>query len=204
MRQAIRDSLFWIAGLAAIILLVLLASLITPKTLTRAQYQELGFFRFDTPREISEMSLVDHTGARVTNDSLKGKWSLLFFGFTFCPDICPTTLSVLNDAVQDLENPPQVIMVSVDPQRDTPSILAAYVPRFNPAFRGFTGKLADIRNFATNLNVAFRKVPGLEIGTYSVNHSANIVVVNPHGQYTGFIKAPHTADLIQGILSHLD
>lgn len=204
MKQGVGRSLLWIAGFISLMLGLFLASYMTPKSLSKAQFQELGFYRFDTPRQINEFNLVDHKGNRVTNDSLEASWSLLFFGFTYCPDVCPTTLSVLNEAVNNLENPPQVIMVSVDPERDTPSILADYVPRFNPAFRGFTGEFDDIVALATQLNIAFGKVPGPELGTYTVEHSASIVVVNPHGQYAGFIRAPHNAQNIQRIVSHLN
>jgi protein SCO1/2 len=204
MQQGVRNSLFWIAGFIALILGLFVASYMTPKSLSKEQFQELGFYRFDTARQISQFNLIDHTGSGVTNNSLEGNWSLLFFGFTYCPDVCPTTLSVLNEAVNNLENPPQVIMVSVDPERDTPSLLADYVPRFNPAFKGYTGEFDEIVSVATELNVAFGKVPGPELGTYTVEHSASIVVMNPLGQYAGFIRAPHNAQNIQRIVSHLN
>ncbi len=203
-KKGVRNTLFWIAGFISLILGLLVASYLTPRTLTNEQFRELGFYRFDAPRLISDFSLVDHTGRTVGLDELRGQWSLLFFGFTFCPDICPTTLSVLNDAVGRLENPPQVVMVSVDPQRDTPDKLADYVPAFNSTFRGFTGEFDEIVSLATEVNVAFGKVPGPELGTYLVSHTMSIVVVNPMGMYEGFIKAPHNAQNIQKILSHLN
>jgi len=203
MQQGVRNSLFWIAGFIALILGLFMASYMTPKSLSKSQFQELGFYRFDAARQISQFDLVDHTGMRVANDSLEGGWSLLFFGFTYCPDVCPTTLSVLNEAVHNLENPPQVIMVSVDPERDTPSLLAEYVPRFNPAFKGYTGEFDSVVRLATELNIAFGKVPGPELGTYTVEHSASIVVMNPLGQYAGFIRAPHNAQNIRRIVSQL-
>ena len=203
-KKGVRNTLFWIAGFISLILGLLIASYLTPRTLTSEQFRELGFYRFDAPRLISDFSLVDHTGTTVGLNELQGQWSLLFFGFTFCPDICPTTLSVLNEAVSRLENPPQVIMVSVDPQRDTPDKLASYVPAFNSTFRGFTGEFDEIVSLATQVNIAFGKVPGPELGTYLVSHTVSIVVVNPMGMYEGFIKAPHNAQNIQKILSHLN
>jgi len=203
MQKGVGNSLLWIGGFIALILGLFVAGYMTPKSLSKAQFQELGFYQFDTPRQISRFDLVDHMENRVSNESLEGRWSLLFFGFTYCPDICPTTLSVLNEAVNKLENPPQVIMVSVDPERDTPEVLANYVPRFNPAFRGYTGEFDDIVRLATQVNIAFGKVPGPELGTYTVEHSASIVVVNPRGQYAGFMRAPHNAQNIQRIVTHL-
>ena len=200
--KGIRRTLLSIAGFISLILGLLAASYMSPKSLTTDQFRELGFYKFDNARVINDFSLVNETGNKVTLDSLKGQWSLLFFGFTYCPDVCPTTLSVLNDALSKMENPPQVIMVSVDPERDTPEVLANYVPRFNPAFGGYTGEFDEIVSLATQVNVAFGKVPGPEPGTYQVEHSVSIVVVNPDGHYAGFIKAPHNAQNIQRIVSN--
>ena len=202
--KGVRNTLYWIAGFISLILGLLIASSLAPRTLTNEQFRELGFYRFDAPRLIRDFSLVDHTGISVGLDELRGQWSLLFFGFTTCPDICPTTLSVLNDVVSRIDNPPQVVMVSVDPERDTPDKLASYVPAFNSAFRGFTGEPDEIAAFATQVYIAFGKVPGPSLGTYQVSHTASIVVVNPMARYEGFIKAPHNAQNIQKILNHLN
>ena len=201
--KGIRRTLLSIAGFISLILGLLVASYMSPKSLTTDQFRELGFYKFDNARVIDDFSLVNEAGDKVTLDSLKNQWSLLFFGFTYCPDVCPTTLSVLNDAINRMENPPQVIMVSVDPERDTPEVLAKYVPHFNPAFSGYTGEFDEIVSLATQVNVAFGKVPGTEPGTYQVEHSASIVVINPGGHYAGFIKAPHNAQNIQRIVSNL-
>ena len=203
MQAGVLKSLLWIAGFISLMLGLFVASVMSPKLLTKPQFQELGFYQFETPRQINEFELVDHLGNTVSNENLLGQWSLLFFGFTFCPDVCPTTLSVLNEAVSKLENPPQVIMVSVDPERDTPAVLANYVPSFNPAFVGYTGTFDGIVSLAVQLNIAFGKVPGLEVGAYTVDHSANIVVVNPRGHYAGFMRAPHNAQNIGKVVSHL-
>ena len=201
--KAIRRTLVSIAGFISLVLGLLIANYMSSKPMTNDQFRALGYYQFDTPRVINDFNLVNEAGEKVTLESLKNQWSLLFFGFTHCPDFCPTTLSVLNDAVRKMEIAPQVIMVSVDPERDTPEVLASYVPRFNPAFAGYTGEFDEIVALATQVNVAFGKVPGLELGTYQVEHSVSIVVVNPGGHYAGFIKAPHNAQKIQKIVSNL-
>ena len=201
MDSGVRRSLLWIAGFISLILGLFLASHLSPGSLSEEQFRALGYYRFEQPRTIAGFRLLDESGNSVSPESLKGHWSLLFFGFTHCPDVCPTTLSVLNDAVGQLENPPDVVMVSVDPERDTPEKLAAYVPQFNPAFHGYTGDFDEIVKFATSVNVAFGKVPGDEPGTYTVDHSASIVVVDPQGRYAGFIKAPHEATRIARIMN---
>ena len=165
-----------------------------PRVMTSSELKLNGAFMFDTPRALPEFALVDHHGEAFNGESLKGQWTLVFFGFTYCPDICPTTMAFLSRFVGELDGLPEaedtrVVLVSVDPARDTPERLAEYVPYFNPAFTGVTGDFLEIHRFATALNTPFRKVPG-EDGNYLVDHSANVVLINPRGDYHGFFKAP--------------
>ncbi|MBL6690181.1 MAG: SCO family protein [Pseudomonadales bacterium] len=203
MDTGVRNTLFGIAAFISVILGLLVASIMMPRPMTAEEAQELGFYRFDAPRVISDFDMTDQAGNPVNLEDLKGQWSILFFGFTTCPDICPTTLSVLADAVADIENPPQVVMVSVDPDRDTPEKLGQYVPAFNPAFRGFVGSFDETVNFAQQVNVAFGKVPGAGPGTYLVDHTASLVLIDLEGRYAGFIKSPHNAQNIQKITASL-
>ena len=164
-----------------------------PRVLTVSEMKINGAYLFDTPRNIGEFELIDHRGQPFTPASLEGQWTLVFFGFTHCPDVCPTTLSFLDEFVQELEGTEvdgtQVVMVSVDPARDTVEQLATYVPYFNPAFTGVTGEFLNVHRFATALNTPFRKVPG-QGENYQVDHSSNVVLINPRGDYHGFFKAP--------------
>ncbi len=117
----------------------------------------------------------------------------MFFGYTHCPDICPTTLSFLNQFIKQLEGTEaqdtQVIMVTVDPARDTVDKMATYVPYFNPAFIGVTGDFLNIHRFATALNAPFRKVTEPD-GNYLMEHGSSVVLINPRGDYHGFFRAP--------------
>ncbi len=203
MDKNVRNTLIWICGFIALVMGLFLYSFLAPKQLTEMQYQEMGYFGFPKAREIRPFQLTNQEGASVGLSSLKGGWSLLFFGFTYCPDICPTTLGVLNQAMKKIEKPPSVVLVSVDPERDTPELLKQYLVGFNPAFHGYTGEFDQIVGLATNVNVAFGKVPGPEPDTYLVDHSASIVVVSPQGEYVGFIKAPHQAEKIATIVNSL-
>lgn len=160
-----------------------------------------GFYLLETPRRFGELDLVDHEGRPFTRERLQGRWSLLFFGFTYCPDICPTTLADLDKFVASLEpsevEDTQVAMVTVDPARDTAEQLARYVPYFNRSFTGVTGEFLDIHRFATALNIPFRKEAGAG-EDYLVDHSANIVLINPRGDYHGFFRAPlDRADMLR-------
>jgi protein SCO1/2 len=164
-----------------------------PRVLTATEMQINGLYVMETPRNFGEVNLVDQYGEAFTNERLQGKWTLVFFGFTYCPDICPTTMSFLNDLLGQLEGTEvedtEVLMVSVDPARDTVAVLAEYMPYFNPDFTGVTGDFLDIHRFATALNTPFRKVPG-QGENYLVDHSANVVLINPRGDYHGFFKSP--------------
>lgn len=198
-----RNTLFGIAAFIAAILGLLVASVIMPRPLSEEDARAIGFYRFDEPRVVTAFSMTDHENNPVGIDSLKGQWSIVFFGFTTCPDICPTTLSVLAEAVRGLEASPQVVMVSVDPDRDTPEKLSQYVPAFHPSFRGFSGSFDETVNLAEQLNVAFGKVPGDIPGTYQVDHTSSLVLIDPEGRYAGFIKAPHRAEHIQRVVREI-
>ena len=165
-----------------------------PRLMSPAEMQINGLYLLDTPRDIGEFTLRTHRGEDFAPQDLEGQWTLLFFGFTYCPDICPTTMAFLDQLVGELDGTEaaadtQVVMVSVDPARDTEEQLAGYVPFFNEDFTGVTGEFRDLFRFATALNTPFRKVPG-QGDDYQVDHSANVVLINPRGHYHGFFKAP--------------
>ena len=135
-----------------------------PRAMTEPEMKINGLYLLETPRDIGAFKLTDHHGEAFDPARFEGRWSLVFFGFTYCPDICPTTMAFLNDFMSSLEGTEvedtQVVMVSVDPARDTVEQLASYVPYFNPDFIGVTGEFLDIHRFATALNAPFRKVVG--------------------------------------------
>jgi protein SCO1/2 len=164
-----------------------------PRVMTTAEMQVNGLYLFETPRDLGQFALQSHRGKPFTASDLQGRWTMIFFGFTHCPDVCPTTLAFLSQLMTQLESTEvddtAVVMVSVDPARDTAAVLQDYVPYFNPEFTGVTGEFVDILKFARTFNAPFRKVTA-EDGSYQVDHSANIVLVNPRGHYHGFFKAP--------------
>ena len=164
-----------------------------PRVMTLAETRANGLFLFDTPRDPGEFELLDHRGKPFSRAQLLGRWTLVFFGFTHCPDICPTTMVELADLKLQLVNTEaeatQVVMVSVDPARDTPERLSEYVPYFHPDFLGVTGDFAAILSFAQRLNAPFRKLSEPN-GDYQMEHSANVVLMNPRGDYHGFFRAP--------------
>lgn len=152
------------------------------------------------PRALPEFTLTDHTGAAFDQSRLKNRWSLLFFGFTHCPDVCPTTLGMLAQTEKTLadlpiEQRPQIVLVSVDPQRDTPEQLASYVRFFSPSFTGVTGTQTEIDKFTRELGVPVA-ISALPNGEYSVDHSAAIFLIDPNGAMRALFSTPHSPAII--------
>lgn len=153
-------------------------------------------------RALPDFSLIDHHGRSFGAANLRGHWSLMFFGYTNCPDFCPTTLTTLAVIEKRLRAakavaPPQVIFVSVDAKRDTPALLAKYVPYFDPDFIGVTA--ADqpaIERQAKKWGVAVTIEPAAN-GDYAVDHSAAMFVINPAGNLIAILTGPFTVDALQ-------
>lgn len=187
----------------AIVLGMFFYSMTRPQTLSDEQLRNIGVFVLPTPREIAPFELMTHTGRPFTVEDLRGHWSFIFFGFTHCPDICPTSMALMAQAERQLEAelPPQSagqfqgVLVTVDPERDDQETLATYVQAFSDEFVGLRGDLPATAAFATQVNAAFAMVPAND-GGYQVDHTANIVIVNPHGHYHGFARTPHNVDTI--------
>jgi protein SCO1/2 len=155
-----------------------------------------------TPRRaLPDFSLIDSQGRSFGPANLRGRWSMLFFGYTNCPDFCPTTLSTLAAMQKQLRAEhsvlPQVIFVSVDAKRDTPAQLANYVPYFDPEFIGLTA--ADqpaIEALAKQWGVAVMVQPPKD-GSYTVDHSSAIFVLDPAGRLAAILSGPFTVGALQ-------
>ena len=150
------------------------------------------------PNPVPEFSLLDQHGTPIDQTVFAGHWNLVFFGFTHCPDICPTTLQVLATARATLleqgQAPlPRIVLVSVDPERDTPDILQRYVDYFGEGNLGITGTLEEITRLTSGLGIFFEKQPS-DGENYVVDHSAAVLVINPDGGFEALFSGPHTVD----------
>ena len=159
----------------------------------------------EPPTPLPEFSFHKAGKVAFTNESLKGKWSLLFIGYTYCPDVCPTTLADLNyvypSLTNDQDTTTQVVFISVDPNRDKAEQLADYVNYFNENFIGVTSTHEQLWPFVTELGLIYSVVEEGETNEYYlVDHSASIVLINPEGQFHATFKSV-TDD--QGI-NHVD
>lgn len=193
-----------LSGKSALLLFVLLAALAAallwrPSTTPRLPPAELASVLLGEPRPLQPFTLIDQEGAPLTLEHLKGHWTLLFFGYTHCPDICPTTLAVLKGAVQQIDADPalaastRTLFISVDPRRDSPAQLKQYITYFNPAFMAATGEKHQIDNLAQQVGAIYMFEGDTTRDDYIVNHSATILLIDPQGRFYARFNAPHTA-----------
>lgn len=157
--------------------------------------------RFQTARALPEFALVDHAGQPFGPERLQGRWTFLFFGFVNCPDVCPLTLATLAAVRKSLADLPEsqwpaVVLVSVDPARDTPAVLARYVGHFDPSFTGVTGSPEAIAALTGDLGVAVMVGPPDADGNYTVDHTAALFLVDPEGRFAGLFSGPHESATI--------
>lgn len=147
--------------------------------------------------------LVDHTGTQRTDADFRGKVLLVYFGFTHCPDVCPTDLMAIAGALNELgakADQVRALFVTLDPARDTQQLLATYVDSFHENLVGLTGSDIDIRRIAHAYKVYFRKVPGKNDDDYAVDHSAYIYLMDREGKFAGVFPPSTSPDRIVAVL----
>jgi cytochrome oxidase Cu insertion factor (SCO1/SenC/PrrC family) len=148
-------------------------------------------------------ALTDHTGKPRTDAEFRGKLMLVYFGFSFCPDVCPTDLMAIGQAIDKLGSDGdgvQPLFITVDPERDTPAHLADYVPFFHPRLIGFTGDAEHIRDAARAYRVYFAKVAIGRAAEYTVDHSGFIYLMDRDGKYLGFFPPGTPADRMAAVI----
>ena len=168
-------------------------------SINRSIELEAGLWFGEQARPLPEFELIDHNNKPLNRDRMKGNWSLMFFGYTHCPDVCPTSLQMMSDMMSaiddpDVSNSVDIYFVSVDPDRDSAELLASYVTYFNPEFIGATAAMEKLRPLTATLGIShFIGERSEDNPTYDVEHSSAIVLVNPDAEYAGIFSAPHDA-----------
>lgn len=146
---------------------------------------ELHGALLQSPQQASDFSLMTSTGESMSLSDFRGKHVLLYFGYTFCPDVCPTTLNDLAQMLDELgerrAKDVQVLMISVDPERDTAEQLANYLPHFHPAFIGMTGSVEETQAVASQFGIFFAKHDGSAESGYLVDHTSAVTLIDPDG-----------------------
>ena len=170
----------WIFIIGVIVGIVLIATIALPRM---RPYNFHGTV-LQSPQAAPDFSLIAANGQKVQLSNFEGKLVLLYFGYTFCPDVCPTSLSKLADAMNILgkqADDVQVIMISVDPERDTPDMLSEYASFFHPSFIGATGTPDEIAEVATLYGIYYQAHEGTEATGYLVDHTASVMVIDQDG-----------------------
>jgi len=166
---------------------------------------------FDPPRTLPAFSLRQSDGTQLIPGELKGHWTLVFLGFTHCPDVCPTTLAQMSVAQKAWEaipesTRPRVLFVSVDPERDSPDKIGEYAHGFHKDTLAATADVPALENFAKSLSMVFAKVPapaGAPADQYSMDHSASMAVLDPQGRMAGLVRPPFEPNVIARDLAAL-
>jgi protein SCO1/2 len=193
-------------GFMSLIMALFLSRFYTPRELTLDEYKTLGAYFIDPPRQLAEFKLIDDTSKIFLPEEFAGKWNILFFGFTYCPDICPLTVKQMSDVKKSLgeySDNLRFFLVSVDPDRDQPENLRVYLDNFDKNFKGLTGEIDQIYKFSTQVNAPFFPVVNSPEPNYTIDHSGSLVLISPEAKYAGFFRAPHDTDKITKALASL-
>ena len=173
------------------------------------QFMPAPLVAFPERKPLAEFILVDDEKGVFDLKSLESRWSFIFFGFMYCPDICPTTLYDLSKVKQEIvaqgisESDIQFVFVSVDPARDKAAQIQRYVQYFDPAFLGATGSIGQLTNLTRQLGAPFRAEPETATNVYEVTHSSAVYLVDPLGQYAAIISPPFVAAEVAAAFSEL-
>lgn len=201
MKRAIAFTAVLISG---VILAILVILVVKPSELPEIETGTL----LEQPSLLPEINLVDHHGEAITRSDLTGKWSLLFTGFTSCPDICPATISVLSQLNEKLHaggTEIRMILLSIDPERDTPEVLSQYIELFGGQITGITGSLSGVEKFCNEIGMSFIHMPTSN-GRYTIEHSGAIVLIDPLARIAGYFRPPFNTESmaadLQAIVGH--
>ena len=147
-------------------------------------------------------TLTDQTGNRRSDSEFRGKLMVVYFGYTFCPDVCPADLMAITQALDALgpaAKDVQPLFITIDPERDT-AMLAAYVAAFHPSLVGLTGSAQEVRKVANSYNAYYSIVPGARHGEYSIDHAGVIYLMGRNGEYLGFMPPQTSSDRLTDVL----
>lgn len=167
---------------------------------TRPDLSQLTGFSFPEPEKLSDVSLIDHNNDPFTEANFSDKWTFIYVGYTFCPDACPMSLNTLNqmDALLNQQEGPgaNTLLVSVDPERDTPEHMKDYVKYFNKGFSAATGTPEAIRQFADQVSAIYSLPEDRSDPDYLVDHSSSIILINPDAAVQAIFTPPQSAEAL--------
>ena len=169
-----------------------------------ATTEQRGFFSTDSASMIGgPFQLTDQNGRKRSSDEFRGKLMLIYFGFTYCPDVCPTALTVVTTALDQLGDQADAvvpILITVDPERDTPAVLKDYVAQFSPRYIGLTGSEREIAQVAKEFRVYYAKSPGSGGAPYLMDHTSLLYLMDQNGRFnTHFTHNNRAEDIVAAV-----
>lgn len=193
-----------IVGIFLILVGILSSIVIKPKVIQLHATTLLG----DQAKPLPAFQLIDHNGNPFNKESMMGKWNLLFFGYTNCPDICPNTLQLLADTMdqikdENVRNNLQIAFISVDPDRDELTKMKSYVTYFNDEFLSAKAEIDKINVLTEAIGILHYTVKSSDEEVYDVAHSAALTLIDPDGNFTGVLSTPHDSGKIAHDLTAL-
>lgn len=205
--------LWLVMALLVPVILFLAWRAIKPEPAPTIEQLEVGGIYFPKPEYITPFQLTDTNNHAFSDQNLLGHWSLVFFGFTYCPDVCPTTLAMLDSTLKSLKSShpdmtvPDIVFVSVDPARDNLTQLDKYVHFFNPEFKAVTGTETQLETLARQMGVIFDKVymnpDDGDKDNYLMEHSTSLTLINPEGGIQAIFTAPHESSQLSKDISQV-
>ena len=195
--MTIKRNIFLIATFICVVLTLFINKLTTPRVLSTNELLVNGLFLFEKPKQISDFSFYSADATEFNKSNLNGKWTLMYFGFTRCPDECPTTMYQISKLIKVLRekefplNDKQWVLVSIDPERDTPEDINKYAQGFDEDFIGISSTRPMLLSLATQLSVN-NVMPSNDNmdRSHLDNHVNNIILLNPSGEFAGVFRPP--------------
>ncbi len=185
-----------LVSLAAGLALIGVAAKLIGNTLAKAPPPQINGIIFTDPTPVEPFALKSAAGKSFTIQDLRDHWTFIYFGYTHCPDACPIAmyqLKVLETKLRKMVPKQELsfVMVTIDPERDTPDLMQQYVNHFNPAFHGVSGDPKEIKSFATQFHVGYQRGEDNTAIGYAMYHSDTITVIDPQGQFAAVFASPH-------------
>ena len=199
MNKNIKISLALIILFMVAVLSLFVNKLTTPRYLSAPELLVNGYYQFPNPKEFSNFQILTSNNVVLDKDIFKGKWTLIYFGYTRCPAECPVAMSLIKTLYSTLDSKgfnlsnKQTLLVTIDPENDAPNTIDKYAKAFNKSFIGARGDRPMLLSMATQLNVMVVEPPKSmqhDHMEHLENHSNNILLINPEGQYAGFFRPP--------------
>ena len=198
-----KNTILTLLGICGFLVVGAVFGLYSKQFYTSPPFEPVPGLLWPNPKQLTEFQGTDHTGAAFDLHRLRGKWSLLFFGYTHCPDVCPMTLSILSSLQDELPEGMQTLFITVDPGRDTTQRLADYISFYDDRMTGLGGSTEQVSALAAQIGVAWGHGETMPDGNYIVTHSSAVFLTDPEARLVGIFSAPLEPDSLLASINRI-